>query len=127
MDGGEDVVHGHVVRRSTLRLVAVAAVSFLFGMVAAVSVTASAQQAEEPPAGSITHDGMHGMMDAMHGEGSSERMHELMGPESGEMMETSIEMMNMMSGMRPMAGTGRMRNGDGMPMMPGMDNGMMGR
>lgn len=50
-----------------------------------------------PPAGqSISHEQMHQMMDMMHGPGTSERMHALMGEESERLMEQCAAMMVMM-------------------------------
>ena len=40
---------------------------------------------------------MHQMMDARHGEGASERMHEAMGEDTERMMDQCVAMMNMMS------------------------------
>ena len=44
----------------------------------------------------MTHEGMHQMMDAMYGEGTSQRMHESMGAEGERMMDQCVAMMNMM-------------------------------
>jgi hypothetical protein len=63
---------------------------------------------------SETHQRMHEMMDSMHGEGFSERMHEAM-PESEEMMERCASMMDMMENMEGMMnGMGGMMGNDGM-------------
>lgn len=51
-----------------------------------------------------THEQMHQMMDAMHGEGASERMHQAMGGDAEQMMDQCVAMMNMMSAMRGMMG-----------------------
>ena len=95
----------------------------LVGATAAVLVlafTAGVLVAQTPPmqpgpgsGGTITHEQMHQMMDAMHGEGFSERMHQAV-PGSEEMMEQCVAMMTMMGQM------GGMMGGSGMP-------GMMGR
>jgi hypothetical protein len=52
---------------------------------------------------------MHRMMDAVHGEGTSQRMHEAMGPDAEKMMDQCAAMM-------PGSGTGMMggQNGDAM-------------
>ena len=47
-----------------------------------------------------SHATMHGMMDAMHGEGTAARMHQVDGAE--EMMDTGASMMDMMGGMSGM-------------------------
>lgn len=65
-----------------------------------------------------SHATMHEMMDAMHGEGTTARMHKVEGAE--EMMDTCASMMDMMSGM---SGMGSMMDGG----MSGMrSNGMSG-
>lgn len=68
------------------------------------------------PAAQMTHERMHQMMDAMHGLGASDRMHEAMGPEGEMMMDQCVGMMNMM---------GMMQGGEGMMGGSGMQ-GMMG-
>lgn len=45
------------------------------------------------------HEAMHTMMDAAHGVGTTERMHEAMGPEGEQLMEQCVGMMAMMMGM----------------------------
>ena len=67
------------------------------------------------PAGGGNHETMHEMMDAMHGEGTATRVHEVEGGE--EMMETCDSMMDMMGGM---SGMGSMMRGGGMPDMGSM-------
>ncbi len=44
-----------------------------------------------------SHEAMHQMMDAMHGEGTAARMHEIEGAE--QMMDQCAAMMDMMGGM----------------------------
>ena len=51
-------------------------------------------ESESPPA--LTHEQMHQMMDAIHGEGTSQRMYEAMGVEADAMMEQCAAKMNMM-------------------------------
>ena len=60
--------------------------------------------AEPQSQGAATHEQMHQMMDAMHGEGASERMHEAMGEDGERMMDQCVAMMNMMDMMRSMGG-----------------------
>jgi hypothetical protein len=68
-------------------------------------------QGQEP---SKTHQQMHQMMDAVRGEGTSQRMHEAM-PGSEEMMEECASMMDMMENMEGMMNGmgGMMGNGSG--------------
>ena len=62
----------------------------------------------------MSHEQMHQMMDAMHGEGASERMHQAMGEDGERMMDQCVAMMNMM-------------NMSGDEAMPDMMRRMMGR
>ena len=94
---------------------------------AMLAFTASPLLAQTPPTGSgsvPTHEQMHEMMDAMHGAGTTERMHEVMGQgdaQRGEqLMDQCVAMMGMMQGMQGMMGN---QNGQAMQRM--MD-GMMG-
>jgi hypothetical protein len=62
---------------------------------------------------------MHRMMDAVHGEGTSQRMHEAMGPDAETMIDQCEAMMAMMEQMQNMmsgTGPGMMggHNGDSM-------------
>lgn len=89
----------------------------------AVTVTTGVLRAQVPPgqpgsgpSRAITHEDMHRMMDAMHGAGFSERVHQAM-PGTEEMMDRCVALMNAM----PMP---RMMGGGSMPNM--MDR-MMGR
>ena len=61
----------------------------------------------------MTHEQMHQMMDAMHGAGTSDRMHEAMGEDAEMVMDQCVGMMNMMGPMM-----GMMQGG-----MPGMMGG----
>lgn len=67
---------------------------------ALTATPSSAQMPMEPPITSpqapMTHEQMHQMMDAMHGGGSSDRMHEAMGPDSEKLMDQCTAMMSMM-------------------------------
>ena len=83
-----------------------------------------------PAAGTtVTHEQMHQMMDAMMGEGFSQRMHAAM-PGSEEMMEQCVSMMGMMSMMQGMMGGGAMSGmmgGQNGQSMQEMMRGMMAR
>ena len=91
-------------------------------IVLVVSRPILAQTPNPTPSGSTaqaipTHEQMHQMMDAVHGPGTSQRMHEAMGPDAEKMMDQCAAMMDMMSGMSAMQGM--MGTGD--------TRGMMGR
>jgi hypothetical protein len=99
--------------------VAIGGVLAGLALLAVTSGPISAQTPEPAPGNAPTHEQMHQMMDAMHGEGASQRMHEAMGPQAEEMMDQCTSMMgNGMSGM--MGG----QNGQS---MQNMMRGMMGR
>lgn len=70
-----------------------------------------------------THEQMHRMMDAVHGEGTSQRMHEAMGPDGEQLMDQCVAMMGMMQNMH-MQGMQGMMNSNA---VSGMMNGMLGR
>ncbi len=107
-------------RRYVLLLGSVAAVLAAVTFTAGVLVAQTPSPAPGATTGApVTHEQMHQMMDAMHGEGFSERMHEAM-PGSEELMEQCVGMMNMMGHMHGMMG------GQRADPMPGM-GGMMGR
>lgn len=83
----------------------------LFGALAAIPLTAGVLLAQASPTPSqpaapqqVTHDQMHQMMDAMHGDGTSDRMHQVMGAEADAMIDQCAMMMSMMSGMGMMGG-----------------------
>jgi hypothetical protein len=101
------------------RACAGAAVSLL--MLALTAGLASAQgpmlpmPAERQSEATATRDQMRQMMDARHGEGARERVHQAMGEDPEHMMDQCISMMNMMSGMPGMMGSDGMMN-----MMGGM-------
>jgi hypothetical protein len=77
----------------------------IIAAVAALGVTAGVLLAQPdstqtpPPGGANTHAQMHQMMDAMHGAGTSDRMHEAMGADAERMIDQCVAMMSMMSGM----------------------------
>ncbi len=107
-------------RRYVLLLGGVAAVLAAVTVTAGVLVAQTPDRARSPMmSGPVTHEQMHQMMDAMHGAGFSERMHEAM-PGSEELMEQCVGMMNMMGQMH------RMMGGQGADPMHGT-GGMMGR
>lgn len=94
-----------------------------------------AQEADDHPVtgGAMSHEQMHQMMDAMHGEGTSQRMHEARGEDGERMMEQCAVMMNMMAGMSGMMGAPEdgpapaMPAGQMSPSMQDMMQQMMGR
>ena len=62
----------------------------------AVTPSAVAAQTPTPDSGQATpHDQMHAMVDAMHGAGTSDRMHQAMGPAGEQLMEQCAAMMSM--------------------------------
>jgi hypothetical protein len=73
---------------------------------------------EQQSEGGVTHEQMHQMMDAMHGEGMSDRMHETMGEDAERMMDQCIAMMNMMT---------MMNSGGESDFIPDMMRRMLGR
>ena len=85
-----------------------------------------AQEPTAPPGGTPTpgemHETMHRMMDAVHGAGTSDRMHEAMGPDGERLMEQCSAMMAMMGMMAQMMGgdMSGMMGGQGMEGMMGM-------
>lgn len=90
--------------KSLSRAVAGAAVIGL-ALLGMTSAPLFAQSEPAPPssptpseAGVRAHEQMHGMMDAMHGEGAGERMHQAMGPDAERMMSQCAGMMGMMQG-----------------------------
>ena len=68
----------------------------------ALTIGPTAAQAQPPVGGAPTHEQMHRMMDAMHGEGTSERMHEAMGEDGEKLMDQCVSMMGMMQNMQGM-------------------------
>lgn len=48
------------------------------------------------------HEQMHEKMDAMHGPGTSQRMHEAMGPDAERVMDQCVRAMEGMQGMQGM-------------------------
>ncbi len=79
------------------------------GMMDAATPGAEAATSEE------LHQMMHQMMDTVHGVGTSERMHEAMGPRGEELMAQCAAMMGMM-GMMGDGGMSGMMGGQGMDM-----------
>ncbi len=89
---------------------------------ALVGFTATPSRAQTPPQSTMTHEQMHQMMDTMHGQGTSERMHQAMGADAERLMDQCVGMMNMMNG--NMSG---MMNGQNGESMQEMMRGMMGQ
>lgn len=91
---------------------------------------AGAQEAESTPAlsAAFTHEQMHWMMDAMHGEATSERLHQTMGPDGEALMDQCVAMRNIVGIMMgtPNMGAGHTPSMGG-PLMPSMMGPMMGR
>lgn len=89
----------------------------LSGLSGLLPSAATAQPADRP---GDSHETMHVMMDAMHGDGTAERVHEAEGGE--EMMDQCAAMMSMMGDMNMSRGgmMERMMNGGGMSGMGGM-------
>lgn len=83
-----------VSRRTRIMLGALLAVVALTGMLFFGPTTpVTAQPADQAPA---THEAMDAMMDAMHGPGTAEQMHQIPGAE--QMMEQCASMMAAMGG-----------------------------
>lgn len=57
------------------------------------------------------HGQMHQMMNSVHGEGTSQRMHEAMGPQAEKMMDQCASGMGNMDNMQGMMGGGMMNGG----------------
>ncbi len=96
------------------------------GLLSVIPVAAQARGGQAGASDGDSHSVMHEMMDAMHGEGTADRMHEIEGVD--EMMDQCAGMMDAMGRMSNMMGD--MSNGG---MMDGLDGGgsgmggMMGR
>lgn len=60
------------------------------------SLFAQAPAPAQVPGGAPNHEQMHQVMDAMHGQGTSRRMHEAMGEDGERIMEQCAGMMGMM-------------------------------
>ena len=67
-----------------------------------VAAQPSFAQPPTPERGTMTHEQMHTMMDAMHGAGTSQRMHEAMGADAEKIMDQCVSMMGMMENMQGM-------------------------
>ncbi len=86
-------------RTMKLTMGGLVAVALATGLTTGVLLTPPlrAQPASPPmPGQPLTHDAMHRMMDAMHGEGASERMHAAMGDDADALMDQCAAMMAMM-------------------------------
>lgn len=102
--------------RRPRRIQALAGAALVAVGVAGLAITFAPSAGADANAGG-RHGTMHEMMDAMHGAGTAERMHDVEGGE--QMMDDCASMMEMMSSMGSMMGRGRAES-----MMPG--DGMMG-
>lgn len=115
------------------RACVVVAVSLLMlaltaGVVSAQGPMPPPMPAERQSEAAMTHDQMRQMMDGMHGEGASERMHQAMGEDGERMMDQCTGMMNMMGSMRGMMGSMPGMMGEpGRESMSDMMQRMMGR
>lgn len=116
-------------RMGVLSVIAVAVATALLalGFTTGLLFAQSAQPVSPPPisGSAFTHDQMHEMMDAIHGEGASDRMHEAMGADGEAMMDQCAAMMVMMMNMQGMMG-GMMAGPNGTSMSDMMKR-MMGR
>ena len=96
-------------------LVSVALVSFIF---LAVDPRPLVAQASASP---MTHAQMHQTMDTVHGPGTSQRMHEAMGPDAEHQMDQCVAMMDTVQTMQGMMGGNPSmmdgRNNEGMQSM----------
>ncbi len=72
------------------------------------------------PGGGPTHEDLNEMMDAVHGAGTSRRMHEAMGSDAEEMMDQCAAMVATVKDMQDMM------PGSGPGMMGGQNSGSMG-
>ncbi len=78
----------------------------------------------------ITHEQMDQMMETMHGEGTSQRMHEAMGPDAEKLMDQCVTAMGTMQNMQGMMGSGAtsgMMGGQNGQSMSDLMNRIMGR
>ncbi|MBI2940995.1 MAG: hypothetical protein HYY04_11225 [Chloroflexi bacterium] len=103
----------------TLIALALLALAFTAGVSVAQTLRGASTTPATPPAGTaFTHEQMDQMMDAVHGPGTSQKMHEAMGPDGEKLMDQCVAMMGMMG----MMGTMQQMQG----MMGGEMSGMMG-
>ena len=77
-------------------LTALAAVVFSLGVAVAQTPTSPPHMTASPP----THAQLHQMIDMMHGEGASERLHDALGEEADALMDQCAAMMAMMGSQR---------------------------
>lgn len=95
----------HRLRRRGVRAVIAALVLLAFGTGVAIGQfwpAASVVASQAAP----SHEQMHALMDAMHGPGTSQRMHEAMGPDAERLMDQCVAAMPDMRGMTSMTGSG---------------------
>lgn len=132
--------HGKAVLIGALvgALVGLALLPLTTGLTFAQTPPATPTPSPSPTPGTpLTHEQMDQMMDAMHGPGTSQRMHEAMGPDAERLMDQCVstmstmqQMSGMMSSMGGMMGSGGMpgvMDGQNNLPMQGMMNRMMGR
>ncbi len=94
-------------------------------LLTSTSLFAQGPTPEPSPEASPGHQLMHQMMDAVHGDGASQRMHEAMGADAEKLMDQCVSMMGMMQNMQGMMDgnmSGMMGDG-GMSGMMGGQNG----
>lgn len=84
-------------RRTTAAVLSVTAALLSLALTGGVIIAQAAPLQPEDGA-ALTHDQMHEMMDAMHGAGFSERMHQAM-PGADALIEQCVEMMTMIGQM----------------------------
>ena len=86
-------------------MLALALITFTAGSIyARGSSSRSPEERDMASATQVTHEQMHRMMDAVHGEGTSQRMHEAMGEDAERLMDQCVSMMEMMGQMQEMMG-----------------------
>jgi uncharacterized membrane protein len=126
LSGGKLDMNGHMKAAAVGGLVGGLVVVLAFLVVGLVGSDILSGRNSTPAMASTTasqkqpsHEDMHRMMDAVHGEEASQRMHETMGPGAEEMMDQCAAVMAMMpemQNMMPGNGAGMMggQNGDSM-------------
>ena len=99
----------NVLGKTTLRGAALALA--LLALIAGPSFAQPAPPHPAPgpvPGPAPTHEQMHQMMDQMHGPGTSQRMHEAMGPDADRMIDRLVAAHGMMQRMHAMMAGGGM-------------------
>ena len=98
-----------------------------FLLLALTAGTLFAQQTQAPPsamppggpASPTNHEQMHAMMDAMHGTGAGQRMHEAMGPDAENAIDRCAATMGTMPNLGGMMGGGMAAGATASGMMDG--------